>query len=220
MLYGPLQDLYDAATAHGDGIARETVYQILTPIYAQLRFRNYYTEVFRHVVNFLFKWPKVTRLILQKNSSINILGKKGHGIELDAYVEAEIVQPLKNYVTQHTSVSMCERLMGNLEMLTSIRRAYTAKDGFDVHPTSRHSIPSSLPDQFKGAWFCLKKGYFEVQGRSEVECYPLETTCLASGKLARNLLDVTVNGREKIKTNFKAKLYESFPDLRYTILTS
>ena len=220
LLYGPLQDLYDAATAHGDGIARETVYQILTPIYAQLGFRNYYTEVFRHAVNFLFKWPKVTRLILQKNSSMNILGKKGHGIELDAYVEAEIVQPLKNYVTQHTSVSMCERLMGNLEMLTSIRRAYTAKDGFDVHPTSRHSIPSSLPDQFKGAWFCVKKGYFEVQGRSEVECYPLENNCLASGKLARNLLDVTVNGREKIKTNFKAKLYESFPDLRYTILTS
>ena len=30
LLYGPLQDLYDAATAHGDGIARETVYQILT----------------------------------------------------------------------------------------------------------------------------------------------------------------------------------------------
>ena len=66
LLYGPLQDLYDAATAHRDGIARETVYQILTPIYAQLGFRNYYTEVFRDVVNFLVKWPKATRLILQR----------------------------------------------------------------------------------------------------------------------------------------------------------
>ena len=220
LLYGPLQDLYDAATAHGDGIARETVYQILTPIYAQLGFRNYYTEVFRHVVNFLVKWPKATRLILQKNSSINILGKNNHGIELDAYVEAEIVQPLKKYVTQHTSVSMCERLMGNLDMLTSIRRAYMAKDGFDVHPTSRHSIPSSLPDQFKGAWFCVKNGFFKVQGRSDVECYPVDNNCSASGKLTRNLLDVSVKGREKIKTNFEAKLYESFPDLRYKILTS
>ena len=112
-------------------------------------------------------------MILQKNCSINILGKKRHGIELDAYAEAEIVQPLKNYITQHTSVSMCEHLMGNLDMLTSIRRAYMAKDAFDVHPTSRHSIPSPLPDQFKGARFCIKKGYFKVQGRSDVECYPL-----------------------------------------------
>ena len=34
LLYGPLQDFYDAATAHGDGIARETVYQILPYICA------------------------------------------------------------------------------------------------------------------------------------------------------------------------------------------
>ena len=94
MLYGPLLDLYDAATAHSDGFAREVVYQMLTPIYAQLGFKNYYTEFFRHVINFLVKWPKATRLILQNNSSINILGKKVHGIKLDSYVEAEIVQPL------------------------------------------------------------------------------------------------------------------------------
>ena len=85
--FGPLQRLYDAATAHGDGVAREAVYQAQLPMYAQLRFRNYYAEVFRHVVNFLAKWPSVTRSLLQKNCCINLLGKKGHGIELDAYVE-------------------------------------------------------------------------------------------------------------------------------------
>ena len=31
LLYGPLQDLYNAATAHGDGIVRETVYHL--PLY-------------------------------------------------------------------------------------------------------------------------------------------------------------------------------------------
>ena len=94
-----------------------------------------------------------------------------------------------------------------------------AKDAFDVHPTSRHSVASSLPDQFKGAWFCITKGFFEVSGRDNVECYPLDSSCSASGKLAKNLLDVVIKGREKIKTNFKAKLYETFPDLRYKILS-
>ena len=189
-------------------------------MYAQLGFRNYYTEVFRHIVNFLVKWPKAARFLLQKNCSVNLLGKKGRGIELDAYVEAEVVQPLKNYVSGHTSVLMCERLMANLDMLKYLRRAYMEKDGFDVHPTTSHSVPSSFPDQLKGAWFCVKKGFFERNDREEVECYPLDNGCNASGKVPKNLIDVVSKGKEKIKSNFKAKLYECFPDLRYKILMS
>ena len=160
LLYGPLQQLYDDATAYGEGIAREVVYQVQIPLYAQLGFRNYYTEVFRHVINFLSKWSKATRVLLQRNCCVNLLGKKGHGIELDAFVEAEVVQPLKNYVSGHTTVNMCERLMANLDMMKYMRRSYMSKEGFDVHPTSRHSVQSSLPDQLKGAWFCLKRGFF------------------------------------------------------------
>jgi hypothetical protein len=65
-VYGPLLRLYDAATAFGDGYARELVYQAQVPIYAQLGFRNYFTEVFRHVVNFLVKWPTATRRYYSK----------------------------------------------------------------------------------------------------------------------------------------------------------
>lgn len=182
LLYGPLQQLYDAATVFGDGIVREAVYQAQAPIYAQLGFRNYYTEVFRHIINFLSKWPKVTRVLLQRNCCINLLGKKGHGIELDAHVEAEVVQPLKNYVSGHTTVNMCERFMANLDMMKYLRRSYMNKDGFDVHPTSRHSVQSSMPDQLKAAWFCLKKGFFENKGRQDMECYPLANNGCASGK--------------------------------------
>jgi hypothetical protein len=139
LLYGPLQQLYDAATAFGDGIVREAVCQAQTPIYAQLGFRNYYTKVFHHIINFLSKWPKATRVLLQRNCCINLLGKKGHGIELDAYVEAEVVQPLKNYISGHTTVNMCKRLMANLDMMKYLRRSYMNKDGFDVHPRSRQS---------------------------------------------------------------------------------
>ena len=49
VVYGPIQKLYDASTAYADGYAREVAYQIQLPIYAQLGFRNYYTEVFGHM---------------------------------------------------------------------------------------------------------------------------------------------------------------------------
>lgn len=106
LLFGPIQILYDAATAYGDGFAREIVYQLLIPIYTQLGFSNYATEVFRHVINVIAKWPLVTRKMLQQNCSVNLSGIEGHGIELDAFVESEVVQPLKNYSTGHTTVTM------------------------------------------------------------------------------------------------------------------
>ena len=110
--------------------------------------------------------------------------------------------------------------MANLVMLKTVRRGYTAKDGFDVHPTSKHAVASPLPDQFKGAWFCLKKGFFDRTERQEVECYPLKSGCCASGKVTKNLLDVVAKGKVKIKENFEAKLYDCFADLRYKILMS
>ena len=76
LFYGPLQSLYDAAISYGDGVAREVVYHLLVPVYAQLGFRNYFTEVFRHVVNFTTKWPISTRKLIQKNCSVNLLGMK------------------------------------------------------------------------------------------------------------------------------------------------
>ena len=97
LVYGPIQKLYDASTAYGDGYACQVVYQAQLPIYAQLGFRSYYTAVFCHVVNILAKWPLATRRLMQQNCSVNLSGKKGHGIELNGFVEPEVVQPLKTY---------------------------------------------------------------------------------------------------------------------------
>ncbi len=218
LFYGPLQQLYDLATSHGDGVAREAVYQAQVPMYAQLGFRNYYTEVFRHVVNFLAKWPSATRLLLQQNCNVNLLGKKGNGVELDAYVESEVVKPLKNYTSQHTTVDMCEKLMANLDLLKCIRRAYMSKEGFDVHHTSRHSVQSSLLDQIKGAWFCIQKEFFKCKKRTEIECYPVGMNSCAAGIVPKNLIDVISKGKKKVERSYKEKLYECFPDLRYEIL--
>ena len=94
---------------------------------------------------------------MQQNSSVNLSGKQGKGIELDGFVEAEIVQPLKKYASGHTTVPMCQRLMANVDMLKLIRAAYVGKQGFDAHHSSRHSEQTSFPDQLKGAWFCLQR---------------------------------------------------------------
>ena len=78
--YGPLMQLYDDCIRYNDGKAREVVFKLVMPVYAQLGFKNYFQETFRHVVNVTAKWPKAARSILQDNCSVNLSGKMGKGI--------------------------------------------------------------------------------------------------------------------------------------------
>ena len=98
-LFGPLLALFIVAGKYGDGHLREVVWVIMLPIFAQLGFRNYWTEAFVHVVNFTSIWPLAFRELIKTNSTINLSGKAGHNVDLDEYVETYIVRPLKTYVT-------------------------------------------------------------------------------------------------------------------------
>ena len=98
-LFGPLRELYLSSVKFGDGVGREAVWMVMLPLFAQLQKRNYWTEAFVHVVNFIAAWPSVTRKVLQHNCSVNVKGKDGHNIALDEWVEAYLVQPLKNYAS-------------------------------------------------------------------------------------------------------------------------
>ena len=119
--------LYDDCIRYGDGKSREVVYKLVMPVYAQLGFRNYFQEAFRHVINFSAKWPQVSRMILRGNCCVNLEGKKEKGVEMDAYVEREVVQPLKTYMTGHTTVKVCQRIMGNIDLLKSCRAGKQGK---------------------------------------------------------------------------------------------
>ncbi|KAJ7388429.1 SPT3 Dosage dependent suppressor of Ty-induced promoter mutations-like protein [Desmophyllum pertusum] len=153
--------------------------------------KNYFTETFAHVVNFLGKWPLAFRKLLQKNCGVNLSGNKGSAIELDAFVEAEIVQPLKTYVSGHTSVKMCERIMSSIDLFKAVRKAYSSKQGFDEHTTQRHSVPDSFPDQLKGTWFCLKNGFLNgIQSDELPDMYTLEGSGKPSGKVQKCFLNV------------------------------
>jgi hypothetical protein len=104
LYYGPLFELYDLATNHCWGLARETCFLHQLPMYAQLNFPNYFTECFIHTVNLLGKWSLAFRKTVGLNCSVNVTGRQGCGLELDAFVEAEIVQPLKTYVSGTVSI--------------------------------------------------------------------------------------------------------------------
>ena len=98
-LFGPLLALFITAEKYGDGNLREIVWVIMLPIFAQLGFRNYWTEAFVHVVNFTALWPLAFRKMIKDNSTVNRSGKVGHNLDLDEYVETYIVRPLKTYVS-------------------------------------------------------------------------------------------------------------------------
>ena len=161
MFYAPLLQLYDEVTHFGDGYAREIVYQLQILVYKQLQFKKYFNECFRHDFNMLFKWPLTARKLFWQNCCVNTSGQTGKGIELDAFVESEVVKPIKQYSSGHSTVSVCERIMENLDLFKAIREGYAAKDCFDIHQTRRHSVPKALHDQVKGCWFVLKKGFFK-----------------------------------------------------------
>jgi hypothetical protein len=122
MIYGPLLELFELSTRYCWGEAREVCYMLQLPIYAQLNFRNYITECFVHTVNLLSKWPLAFRKLLSNNCSINLSGKSGSGIELDAFVEAELVQPLKTYVSGNKRLCVIEcsflRTVGQVNVRT------------------------------------------------------------------------------------------------------
>lgn len=114
-LFGPLLDMFSTA-GKGDGVLRKTAWILLLAIFAQLEFRNYWTEAFVHVVNFTSVWPLAFRHMMRKNMSVNLSGKRGHNVDLDEYVETYIVRPLKIYATgivqyrEHNHSQKCSRL--------------------------------------------------------------------------------------------------------------
>ncbi|XP_048587325.1 uncharacterized protein LOC125556710 [Nematostella vectensis] len=210
-LYGPLLQMFNEATRNGNGHARETVWTVLLPMFAQLQFRNYWTKAFVHVVQFSALWPLAFREMIKLNCSVNISGKAGHNIDLDEFVETYIVQPLKQYASGHTTVRTCQRIMANVVLIGSVRQSYAGKSAFDVHPTKRHSEQDPFPDQLKGMWFVYREGFFDVKGRTEVIQFGVNDV---PKSVPKGYIGVYNKGTDKVKDNFNRKIHECFPGVR------
>ena len=197
MHYAPLLELFDFSTHFTFGMGRETCYILQLPTYAHLGFRNYFTETFIHIVNFIAKWPLAFRKMLQKNSSINLSGKAGKGIEHDAWVEGCIVQPIKQAISGHTTLRTCLQIAGSLDIIQAARESYRGKQAFHDHTATRHSVSSPLPDQLKGALYCISNGLL-----SSDEGDPLPTLSM---ELQTKLRSLTFSGMWKVKVSKRLK---------------
>lgn len=139
---------------------------------------------------------------------------------MDAYVKNEVVQPLKTYFSAHTTVKMCQRIMGNIDLLKFCRAAYKSRESFDVHHTSRHSEPNPFFDQLKAAWFYLSKKFFANKGWKIVNVIPLGKKGAFQDKLSSKFINSYHKGVKIVTWDFKTKLYECFSNLRYKILVN
>lgn len=112
--------------------------------------------------------------------------------------------------------------MGSIDLFKQTRGGYKAKEAFDIHSTMTHFVADPLADQLKGAWFCLKNGFFDpnVDPDQPPSCYPVDGNGNKQGYVSKYHLNVYEKGIAKIKENFKAKMYDCFPDLRYQLLVS
>ena len=155
--------------------------------------------------------------MLQQNSCVNMYGKRGCGIELDCWVESSIVKPVKQHVSRHSTVKTCRRIGSAIDFVKSVRDSYRGKNAFDKHTTSRHSVPPPIADQGKGAWFCLSKNLIASDSNQQKPSITGSTD--EEKKLLPDfVLDVETKGCSKLRDNFHRKIYESFADLRYSIL--
>ena len=79
--------------------------------------------------------------------------------------------------------------------------------------------PSPFPDQLKGALFCLKEKLFQnLKHIKDVKCYPVIGDDKRNGKVPKNFLGIREKGKDRVVADFTVKLYESFPDIWYSIL--
>ena len=79
--FAPLLEALDMAVRNGLGTTREALWKLLLPIFAQLQFRNYWTEALVHVVNFTTVWPFAFREMMKRNCAISLSGKVGHALQ-------------------------------------------------------------------------------------------------------------------------------------------
>lgn len=214
LFYGPLLLVYQEAVRNCQGSVREACWMQLLPIFAALNKKNYRDEAFVHIVNFSALWPLALRQMFRKNCAVSLKGgASGHCVALDEFVEMCLVKPLKVYAKKQTTVAMLQKVNMNIQLFEHVRNVY--KRGFDLHHTSRHSRPDSMPDRITVEWFAIKEGWFQDKGRDCVLSYPRAHKEVPEirNKLATKLLNPKETGYKYLKDHFKEMLLRLFPNI-------
>ena len=138
-------------------------------------------------------------------------GGSGKGIELDALVESEVVKPIKQYASRHSTVTVCERIMGNLDLSKPVRKGYTARECLTSIIQADKVFSMQFMTKLKAVGLPHRRDFLKCdKKRKHIECYPVDNGGLPSGKLASNYTDVLASDKEKVKEIFNEKVYELF----------
>lgn len=120
--------------------------------------------------------------------------------------------------TGHTSVKMCERLMANIQMVETVRKAFMSREAFNVHPTTKHKEQDPFPDHLKGMWFLLKEDVVScIEGREVVKMFPVDGSKPTEVPVPKKCCDIYGKGCKKVEGEFVRKLHECFPSVRNVI---
>ena len=65
------------------------------------------------------------------------------------------MRAIKQAVSGHSTLRTCLQIAGSLDIVDGACEVYRGRKAFDEHSITRHSVPSPLADQVKGAWFCV-----------------------------------------------------------------
>lgn len=214
LYYGPLLLVYQSAVRNCQGSVREACWMQCLPIFAALNKKNYGDEAFVHTANFSALWPIALRQMFCNNCAVLLrAGASGHCVALDEFVEMCMVKPLKVYAQKQTTMAMLQKVNMNIQLFEHVKRAY--RNGFDLHRTSKHSSPDSLPDRITIGWIAIKEGWFQDKGRDCVVSYPHAHKKVPENrnKLASKLLNPKETGYKCLTDHLKEMLLRLFPNI-------
>lgn len=100
--------------------------------------------------------------------------------------------------------------MGNLKLLSSTRGAYSNPQAFDHHPTAKHKEQTPFPDRLKGMWFCLKNGFFKVNGERIPYQYPLKGVANAQKPVLKHIFKLKKREKRKSERSLKKNFMTAF----------
>jgi hypothetical protein len=108
--------------------------------------------------------------------------------------------------------------MANIQIVETIRKAFTSHEAFNVHPTTKHKEQDPFPDHLKGMWFCLKENVVScIEGREVVKLFPIDGSNPKEVPAPKKYCDVYHKGCKKVEKLFDCKLHECFPSVRTII---
>lgn len=105
---------------------------------------------------------------------------------------------------------MMKKIMANLDLMKSVRSAYKAREAFDVHNTRRHHEQTSLKDNFKAMWFCVKEGFFQDSSEDKDTIITSYSSCGKTMKVTPSLINGYHKGIAKFELVFKERMFKYF----------